>query len=133
MKGNGQMKRKACVGLVIFLGLILCGVAAFSQEDMVVVDNHVFDNPQRSLSLFEHEAHNETAGIDDCATCHHVYDEEGVLVEDESSEDSSCSECHAASDDGRVPNLRKAFHFRCKGCHLQNEAGPVLCGECHRR
>jgi hypothetical protein len=127
------MKRKACVGLVVLLGLILCGVKAFSQEDMVAVDNRIFDNPQRSASIFEHEAHNEAAGIEDCATCHHVYDDEGVLVEDESSEDSSCSECHAASDDGRMPNLRKAFHLNCKGCHLENEAGPVLCGECHQR
>jgi hypothetical protein len=127
------MKRKACVGLVIFLGLILYGVAAFSQEDMVVVDNRVFDNPQRSAALFEHEAHNEAAGIDDCATCHHVFDDDGHLVEGESSEDSSCSDCHAASDDGQVPNLRKAFHLRCKECHLQNEAGPVMCGQCHPR
>lgn len=125
------MKRKACVGVVVFLGLILCGVAAFSQEDMVVVDNRYFNDPQRSDALFEHEVHNETAGIDDCATCHHVY-EDGVLVADESSEDYSCSECHADSDDGAVPNLRKAFHLRCKGCHLQNEAGPVMCGECHQ-
>ncbi|MEJ2641546.1 MAG: cytochrome c3 family protein [Desulfosarcinaceae bacterium] len=125
------MKRKACVGVVVFLGLILCGVAAFSQEDMVVVDNRYFNDPQRTAALFEHEVHNETDGIDDCATCHHVY-EDGVLVEDESSEDSSCSDCHADSDDGAVPNLRKAFHLRCKGCHLQNEAGPVMCGECHQ-
>ena len=125
------MKMKACVGLVVLLGLVLCGAAAFSQEDMVAVDNRVFDNPQRPPSVFEHDAHNEAAGIDDCAACHHVYDDDGNLVADESSEDSSCSECHGASDEGRVPNLRKAYHLNCKGCHASEGAGPVLCGECH--
>jgi hypothetical protein len=27
--------------------------------------------------------------------------------------------------------LRKAFHRNCKGCHLEQEKGPILCGECH--
>jgi cytochrome c553 len=127
------MKRKACLGLVMLLGLILCTAAAFSQEDMVKVDNRFFDNPQRSASVFEHDAHNETAGIEDCAACHHVYDDDGNLVEDESSEDSSCSECHGDRDEGRMPNLRKAYHLNCKGCHFTEGAGPVLCGECHRK
>jgi hypothetical protein len=131
VKGSGQMKQKAGVG--ILLGLIFSAVVAFSQEDMVAVDNRVFDNPQRSASIFEHEVHNEAAGIEDCATCHHVYDDDGVLVEDESSEDSSCSECHGARDEGRRPNLRKAYHLNCKGCHAELGQGPVLCGECHRR
>lgn len=127
------MKLKASVGLVVLLGSILCAVAAFSQEDMVVVDNRVFDNPQRTPSAFEHDAHNEAAEIEDCAACHHVYDDDGNLVEDESSEDSSCSECHGASDEGRTPNLRKAYHLNCKGCHSERASGPVLCGECHQR
>ena len=125
------MKTNAYLGLVMLLGVILCSAAAFSQEDMVAVDNRVFDNPQRTASIFEHDVHNETAGIEDCAACHHVYDDDGNLVEDESSEDSSCSECHGASDDGRMPNLRKAYHLNCKGCHIKEGAGPVLCGECH--
>lgn len=127
------MKLKVSIGLVVLLGSILCAVVAFSQEDMVVVDNRVFDHPQRTPSVFEHDAHNEAAEIEDCAACHHVYDDDGVLVEDESSEDSSCSECHGASDEGPTPSLRKAYHLNCKGCHGEQGKGPVLCGECHQR
>ena len=125
------MKRHVCVGLLVLLGVCITAAVGFSQEDMVVVDNRVFDNPQRSAAIFEHDAHNEAAGVEDCAACHHVYDDDGNLVEDESSEDSSCSECHGDRDDGRTPNLRKAYHLNCKGCHIEEGAGPVLCGECH--
>ena len=126
------MKLKAGVGLGVLLGFIFCVVAAFSQEDMVAVDNRVFDNPQRTPSVFEHDIHNETAEIEECNACHHIYDDDGTLVEDESSEDSSCSECHAASHEGRIPSLRKAYHHNCKGCHAEQAKGPVMCGECHK-
>ncbi|MDJ0783225.1 MAG: cytochrome c3 family protein [Desulfosarcinaceae bacterium] len=125
------MKGIACVAMAVLLGVGFFSVSAFSQEEMVVVDNRVFDAPQRPSSRFEHDAHNEAAEIEDCAVCHHVYDDDGVLVEDESSEDSSCSECHGIADEGRIPNLRKAYHRNCKGCHREQGAGPVLCGECH--
>jgi hypothetical protein len=126
------MKLKVGIGLVVLLGFIFCAVVALSQEDMVAVDNRVFNNPQRAPSVFEHDTHNEAAEIEECNTCHHVYDDDGALVEDESSEDSSCSECHAASDEGRRPSLRKAYHLNCKGCHSQQAKGPVMCGECHK-
>ena len=106
--------------------------SAYSQEDMTVVDNGVFHNPQRVSSIFKHDEHNDAAGIEDCSECHHIY-EDGKKVEDESSEDQSCSECHGmeASDD--TPALMKAFHTNCKGCHLNLKKGPIMCGECHRK
>ncbi len=105
--------------------------SAYSQEDMMVVDNSVFDNPQRTSSLFKHDEHNEAAGLEDCNECHHIY-EEGKKVEDESSEDQSCSECHGmeVSGSNSLP-LMKAFHTNCKGCHVKAGKGPVMCGECH--
>ncbi len=102
----------------------------FSQEDMVVVDTSGFEKPQRAPSLFEHDRHNERAGIEDCAECHHVW-ENGQKVADESSEGQPCAECHAAAAVGRTPSLTQAFHTNCKGCHLQRKAGPVMCGQCH--
>lgn len=109
----------------------LWGLApVFSQEDMVVVDTSPFDNPQRPPSLFRHDAHNEKAGIDDCAECHHVY-EDGKKLEDEHSADRRCSDCHALQARGRVPGLTQAFHANCKGCHLDQKKGPVMCGQCH--
>ena len=121
---------------VIVLGALLLSalllVAAYSQDDMLVVDNSVFPQPQRPPAVFEHDDHNDIAGIDDCQECHHVY-EDGVLLEDESSEDQMCSECHDLEPSGSMPGLMKAFHLNCKGCHMEHKAGPVTCGECHRK
>jgi cytochrome c553 len=88
------MKIVTRIALSVSIGIVLAITPAWSQEDMTVVDNTAFDNPQRTPSVFVHDEHNETAGIDDCAACHHVY-ADGQLVEDESSEDQSCSECHS--------------------------------------
>ena len=104
--------------------------SAYSQEDMTVVDNSGFDNPQRVSSGFKHDEHNDAAGIEDCSECHHIY-EDGKKVEDESSEDQSCSECHGMEASGDKPALMKAFHSNCKGCHLKVSKGPIMCGECH--
>ena len=117
------------VAVVILIPLVLFTVAK-SQEEMKFVDHSVFPEPRRSAVLFDHEAHNETAGLEDCAECHHLY-EDGKLVEDESSEDQRCSDCHTMADVGSQPGLTKAFHLNCKGCHLKQAAGPILCGECH--
>ncbi len=120
--------------IIAFTGLIsaLLLTSAYSQEDMVAVDNGVFDNARRSPSIFVHDAHNEKAGIEECYACHHVY-EDGQLIEDESSEDQMCSDCHEMKAEGRRPGLMKAFHKNCKGCHQKEKAGPVMCGECHKR
>ncbi len=126
------MKRTA---LYLFLAAAacLCLLApAGSQEDMEVVANSAFQNPQRPPSVFAHDSHNERAGIEACNECHHVY-EDGRKLEDESSEDENCSECHGPRDEGRAPSLTKAFHRNCAGCHMEKKAGPVMCGECHRR
>jgi cytochrome c553 len=106
--------------------------SAYSQEDMTVVGNSPFDNPQRVSSLFKHDEHNEAAGVEDCSECHHVY-KDGKKVEDESSEDTSCSDCHGNEASGNTPALMKAFHTNCKGCHLELGKGPIMCGECHKK
>jgi len=126
------MKRSAVFLFVTGLVWICLLVAANSQEDMEVVDNSAFENPRRAPALFAHDAHNEKAGIDECNECHHVY-EDGKKLEDESSEDESCADCHSLADEGSKPSLVKAFHRNCKGCHEEKKAGPVMCGECHRR
>ena len=114
----------------LLIGIVLAITTAWSQEDMAVVDNSAFDNPQRPPSVFVHDEHNEAAGIDDCSACHHVYGD-GELVEDESSEDQSCSDCHSQAGNNGQPSLIRAFHDNCKGCHQEQKQGPILCGECH--
>ena len=124
------MKPVTLIALALLIGIVLATISAWSQDDMTVVDNAAFDNPQRTPSVFTHDAHNEAAGIDDCAACHHVY-EDGKRVEGESSEGQSCSECHDLRGSGEQPSLIKAFHANCKGCHQAQGKGPIMCGECH--
>ena len=118
----------ACIGLLLALLL----TSAYSQEDMVTVDNSAFENARRTPSVFKHDVHNQKAGIDECSQCHHVY-VDGQLIEDESSEDQKCFDCHKIQPDGRKPGLMKAFHLNCKGCHVKEKTGPVMCGECHKK
>jgi len=107
--------------------------SAHSQEDMQFVSNDAFVKPRRPPAVFRHDEHNALAEIEACYDCHHVYDENGKLVEDESSEDQQCSGCHELERSGKKPALMKAFHANCKGCHKENKNGPVICGQCHVR
>ena len=124
------MKTIPLIALSVMMAAMLAFTPAWAQDDMTVVDNSDFPSPQRPPSVFAHDLHNETAGIDDCAECHHVY-EDGKRVEDESSEGQSCSECHDLQGSGDQPSLIKAFHANCKGCHQEQDKGPIMCGECH--
>jgi hypothetical protein len=122
--------RNAVLVMIVLMSVGLLIAAAYSQEEMVYLDNTAFENPRRSAVPFDHDAHNEAAGLEDCAECHHRFDESGNKLE-ESSEDYACADCHEPADVGRQPGLMKAFHLNCKGCHLDNRKGPVTCGQCH--
>ena len=124
------MRKRGVVLLAALLLTVFLLVAAYSQEDMTAIDNSVFSDPKRTASVFNHEEHNEAAEIDECNECHHVY-EDGVKLEDESSEDMLCSECHLLEATDDQPGLMKAFHLNCKGCHQAENKGPLMCGECH--
>ncbi len=67
---------------------------ALSQEDMAVVKDDGFQKRQRPPAVFKHDYHNETAELEECNECHHIY-ENGEKQEDESSEDQLCSDCHS--------------------------------------
>jgi len=125
-------KRAIFVFGLVWVSSVMILASAWSQEDMTHVGRGDFVNPQRAASVFEHDAHNEAADIEDCNECHHLY-EDGNKVEDESSEDQRCSDCHELNVSDGQPALLKAFHTNCKGCHLEKSAGPILCGECHKR
>ena len=124
------MKKAAVIIFTIVVVSAFLFVSAYSQEEMTFVDNSVFTKPERPSSIFRHDEHNEKAGIEECNKCHHVY-EDGKLLEDESSEDQRCSDCHELKASGNNPALMKAYHTNCKGCHLKQKKGPVMCGECH--
>lgn len=126
------MKKISVIGILAAMATILFFGTVYSQEDITVVDNTVFDNPQRPAAVFIHDEHNETAELEECSECHHIY-EDGKKVEDESSEDQRCSDCHEQNGSDDMPQLMNAFHANCKGCHLAQKKGPLTCGECHLR
>ena len=127
------MKKSAfCICTSAMISLLIL-VSAYSQEEMVVISADGFDSSQRPAAVFRHDEHNEAAEIEACTECHHVYDDDGQLVEDESSEDQRCSDCHELKASGRKLALMKAFHTNCKGCHKAQNKGPTICGQCHVR
>ncbi|WDP93112.1 MAG: cytochrome c3 family protein [Desulfobacter sp.] len=97
------------------------------------IDASAFDTLKRPAALFDHDTHNEAAGVEDCEVCHHVW-ENGKIVEGESSEDSPCSECHSlkATPENKMA-LANAYHTQCRTCHIDKGKGPLLCGECHKK
>ena len=99
-------------------------------ETLDILTNSAFPNPQMPDVRFQHDRHNENAGLDDCTLCHHTY--ENDVRTDESSEDTACAECHRPALHPQGFNLAAAYHTRCRGCHLEQKRGPVACGECHR-
>ena len=127
------MRKSAFFIFASMMLTLLIYVSAYSQEDMVVIDSDAFNSPQRPPAVFRHDEHNEAAEIEACNECHHVYDDEGRLLEDESSEDQYCSDCHELEASGRRLSLMKAFHTSCQGCHQKLKSGPVMCGQCHVR
>jgi hypothetical protein len=126
------MRKKSAVLLFIVIIPFLLVLPAFAQEDMEVIEGDRFGKQRRPAAVFRHDDHNETAEIEECSECHHVY-ENGERLADESSEDQRCVDCHAEKTSGNQPGLRKAFHLNCKGCHQSKRQGPVMCGECHVR
>lgn len=123
--------------LLIFLAVTCIALAqtkgkAEYQLERMSTDS--FSHIQRPASVFSHDDHNAEAELEeDCSICHHVY-EGKELLEEESSEDTPCSDCHSLkpTPENSIA-LRTAFHTRCKSCHFEQAKGPVLCGECHIR
>ena len=129
--------RKRTVALYAGMGVLISVLTfmlmpAYSQEDIVTLQDSAFKDAQRPPAVFAHEEHNEKAEIDECSVCHHLY-EGGNKVEDESSEDQGCSDCHHVEEAHPTRPLMKAYHDLCKQCHLENKKGPITCGECHPR
>ena len=127
------MKKYSLILLLFMIVSLLYFASAHCQEDMRFINADAFENPRRPPTVFNHDEHNEMAEIEECYECHHVYDEDGKLVEDESSEDQNCAECHELEASGRKLALMKAFHANCKGCHQDKGKGAVMCGQCHVR
>ena len=123
--------------IVIIIVLILSGGNITAREDktedITVVEDSAFQGHARRPRVpFHHDAHNEAAAFE-YSICHHVYDEDGMLIENETSDNKECSECHAEKDDPQHLDLVAAYHNLCKNCHEEEKKGPVMCSECHAK
>jgi hypothetical protein len=127
------MNKKILFIIFVPAACLIFLISAHCQEDMQFVGNDAFVKSRRPPAVFGHDEHNELAGIESCSVCHHVHDETGNLLEDESSEDQRCSDCHELARSGNKPALMKAYHANCKGCHKMKKKGPLMCGQCHVR
>ncbi len=125
------MQKRYLLIITLVSIIALAGLTAYAQEDIEFVEDSGFVTTMRPRPAFMHDEHNEKAGIEDCIECHHVYDNAGNRLEDESSEDQECSECHGAQGDEYPMELVRHYHMNCKGCHQAEKAGPVTCGTCH--
>lgn len=126
------MRKWAALFWTASLIIIIFATLLYAQEEIDLLDSSGLYGNQRSAVIFLHDEHNETAQIEECNECHHVY-EEGKKLGDESSEDQSCADCHEEQSSGAMPGLREAFHLNCKGCHQDIKKGPVMCGQCHQK
>ena len=127
------MKKKGLYIIVMMALFSWAWVTSYSDEEKTRIDNEDFENPRRAACVYDHDEHLEASELEECNVCHHLFDENGKKVEDETSEDQRCVECHEEKSSGDTLPLMKAYHIRCKGCHLEQKAGPILCGECHQR
>ena len=128
------MKAQTVIVAMILMGLGGFALCQGQETEAIRMDTSAFETLRRPPALFDHDDHNEKAGLEyDCGVCHHVW-ENGQLVEDETSEDSPCSECHGLTPGPENSmSLANAFHTQCRSCHIDTGKGPLLCGQCHKK
>ncbi|MGE4297492.1 MAG: acidic tetraheme cytochrome c3 TmcA [Desulfovibrionaceae bacterium] len=107
-------------------------VQAMASDDAARLAPEAFGAMQRPAALFDHDAHNEKAQLEDkCYMCHHM--DGSKPTPDETSEGTPCADCHAVTPEKGKTGLMEAYHKQCKSCHTTEAKGPVACGECHKR
>jgi len=85
----------------------------------------------RPAALFDHDAHNKKAQLDDrCWVCHHTDGKK--LAAENSSEGQACADCHPVKAEKGKTALRQAYHGQCQSCHAAQKAGPLACAACHK-
>jgi hypothetical protein len=130
--------------VVILLVLGILSYTAFSAKPPDEPIRIMFQSTAGKV-LFTHQTHSSEVGYGvACRTCHHHLEEddesanqpcaychaieEGSVVETE-----GCLECHEADEieDTEMPVPAEVFHEQCITCHMEYEAGPTECLECH--
>lgn len=139
----------ARIGLIVFVGLIATGflgsvlLATQPAEgpEEVIIKSELWGEKKHEDFAFSHKTHAAELNIA-CDRCHHIF-ENGKNVWQKCQEVQKCEECHTvnktgkalreASEEEKKLSLYNAFHDQCRGCHKEQEKGPVKCTECHKR
>lgn len=124
------MKRTIFFICIVFTVFFTAG--AFSQDDVIIINNDAIGKHKRPLVKFDHNSHEE---LTECSRCHHDYDEFGGNTEEDGQQ---CGECHTKAAGKNPIPLMKAYHLQCKGCHKASSkksgvGKPEMCGQCHIR
>ena len=124
--------------ILVILSMLLLPAAFTVAGDEIPADKHVIVFPGKLGDVtFNHMLHStleQVGGLEkvECSTCHHTYEGEGAV--------KPCSDCHVLGKkaaEGETPDLKKAFHYRCRTCHKYTmeqgkHAGPdKKCKLCH--
>ncbi len=76
-------------------------------------------------------------GKDNCASCHHEFDQQTKKLVSAKGKEETCRYCHLAKPEKGVKSLEQAAHLQCVQCHLDlankgvKDNGPYLCAGCH--
>ena len=123
---------------LVILSIVLLSVSFAVVGSEIPADKNVIVFPGKLGDVtFNHKLHSgleNVGGVEkvECSTCHHTHEGEGAV--------KACSDCHVRTkkaDPAGAPNLKKAFHFRCRNCHKYTmehgkKAGPdKKCKLCH--
>lgn len=128
----------AVLGFVVagwFLVMLGCSQGEAAKEhteprcDVVVIDGmKAFGTLERPAVMFPHDAHTKVLQEHDkdCTTCH-LKKDDGSLVQK-----------FMRLADSTTQQMLELYHTNCLGCHKEilaagEKAGPVACGDCHRR
>lgn len=124
--------------LLVILSILLLTVPFTASSIEIPPDKDVIVFPGKKGDVtFLHKLHSglvDVGGLEkvECSTCHHTYEGEGEV--------KVCDECHVRSKKkivNKAPNLKKAYHYRCRSCHKYTmkegkHAGPnKKCKLCH--
>ena len=124
--------------ILVFLSFIVIPLSITFAGSEIPGDKEVIVFPGKLGDVtFHHKLHSTLTDVGglakvECGTCHHTYEGEGPV--------KPCNQCHIRgkkAKEGETPDLKKAFHYRCRNCHKYTmqqgkQAGPdKKCSLCH--
>ncbi len=123
--------------LVILSMLLLAGSFPVSGSEIPADKSVIVFHTKIGDVTFQHAMHahlENVGGVEKvgCSICHHTEQGEGPV--------KVCSDCHVRNKKNApadMPDLKKAFHYRCRSCHQYTmehgkKAGPAKkCKLCH--